>query len=253
MAFRRIRHSFFYRNRDGTSLNQASRDFVVVHYGNSDRATAGMPGFGEFFEAFVSELRESGKRPDLLLFDADYHAKEIETEDVTEWDLARLRQVAQAAFGAIEVRSSKYLALTYANVKKRMLEEHPKYKGRTQQSFTVKFEDIAVARRWIEYHGVPLFYAQVFFDSAYGISFEGILRALDTGKFTVEKNRRNQEKPTFHITVDQGFLISRFQEVPTEFESKMVVFPDGRIAVRAQPIGGSAPIEPDAIRQILGR
>ena len=63
-------------------------------------------------------------------------------------------------------------------------------------SITPKLEDIALVSRWIQRYGVPHYYLQVFFDKAYVISFEDILRTVsDSGKegdaFHVEQDVKN--------------------------------------------------------------
>ena len=66
-------------------------------------------------------------------------------------------------------------------------------------SITPKVEDIALVNRWIQKYNVPHYYLQVFFDCAYVISFEDILKiASDYTKesvdFSIEKDVKNQGK-----------------------------------------------------------
>lgn len=71
-------------------------------------------------------------------------------------------------------------------------------------SITPKIEDLKVVYTWIQRYNVPHFYVQVFFDQAYGISYENILNFLNSpdeeGKsYTIEKDVKNQFKTTIKI------------------------------------------------------
>ena len=82
-------------------------------------------------------------------------------------------------------------------------------------SITPKVEDIALVNRWIQTFGVPHFYLQVFFDKAYVIPFEDILKITADPKnedmvFSVERDVQNQGKTTIKINVQVGKeIISR--------------------------------------------
>ncbi len=75
---------------------------------------------------------------------------------------------------------------------------------RTFLSITPKVEDLKVVYTWIKKYNVPHYYVQVFFDKAYGISFEKILRLisrpdLEGIDFFIESDTKNQNKTTIKI------------------------------------------------------
>jgi hypothetical protein len=58
------------------------------------------------------------------------------------------------AIAAVEVRSSKFDALTYMAIRKQQ-RAAGKTTGRETPSFTVKVEDLVIVYRWLERHHVP--------------------------------------------------------------------------------------------------
>ena len=75
---------------------------------------------------------------------------------------------------------------------------------RTFLSITPKVEDLKVVYTWIQKYNVPHYYIQVFFDKAYGISFEKILTlignpALEGKNYFIEADVKNQGKTTIKI------------------------------------------------------
>lgn len=76
-------------------------------------------------------------------------------------------------------------------------------------SITPKLEDISLVNRWIQHYGVRHFYLQVFFDKAYVIAFEEILKTCSDPKregtaFSVERDVKNQQKTTIKIDIRVG-------------------------------------------------
>ena len=75
---------------------------------------------------------------------------------------------------------------------------------RTFLSITPKVEDLKVVYKWISKYNVPHYYVQVFFDKAYGISFERILSLisdsdLEGKEYFIESDVKNQNKTTIKI------------------------------------------------------
>jgi hypothetical protein len=103
---------------------------------------AGHPEFKGRYVAGLEETRRFGKRPDLLLFPSD---AAIEA-DVSERSQAQTDSLVKEAVAAIEVRSSKYDALTYISVRKQQ-RASGKSTGRETPSFTVKVEDLVIVYR----------------------------------------------------------------------------------------------------------
>ena len=220
------------------ALTLTMEDYRIVKYGNSDQIIAGQPDFKTFYESYQQELSATGKRLDLLIFRHEKYDDKWNF-DISAFPVSELPMIAHDAACGIEVRSSKYLALEYMKIRK----DAGKKSGRQAPSFTIKLEDLRIVRRWILAHQVPHFYVQVFLDSAYIISFREILKLLVEGPkdVTLERNTRNQDKPTFHIPITHGIQIGVFEELP-EFEAN-VQNKGGRLEAYVKPTGGVMKID----------
>lgn len=100
-------------------------------------------------------------------------------------------------------------------------------KKRDYLSIIPKVEDLKVVYNWIKRYGVPHYYVQVFFDSAYGISFLNILEYLsekDNGKeyYSIEsRDAKNQNKTTVKINTRHCNRVLSDVKMPnTQSESK---------------------------------
>ena len=85
-------------------------------------------------------------------------------------------------------------------------------------SITPKLEDIALVNRWIRTFGVRHYYLQVFFDKAYLISFEDILKTVSDPSAegvssSIEEDLKNQRKTTLDIPAS-GSPIPRAEMKP---------------------------------------
>ncbi|MEK6540614.1 MAG: AccI family restriction endonuclease [Pseudomonadota bacterium] len=219
-------------------------DRTIVRYGDSDTIAAGEEGFRNFYLSRLDDVRQYGKRPDLLMFastDIPTDASGIGTE--------ALMGQARLASCAIEVRSSKFEAQKYMQA--RTEEWAQGRRGiRMSPSFTVKVEDLIIVHRWLRHHAVPQFYVQVFFDSAYCISVLDIFAALrDRNDITIEKNANNQLKATIHIPITQGVKIGVINPIP-EFQVKERVTRLGRHDAYVEPVGGQLTLDPEQIRTV---
>jgi len=97
------------------ALVRAMPEWKVVQYGSTDRIAAGHPEFKTRYLAGLEETRRFGKRPDLLLFPGGASVE----ADVSERSHADTESLVKQAVAAVEVRSSKFEALTYIAVCKR--------------------------------------------------------------------------------------------------------------------------------------
>jgi len=222
------------------ALNDSLTEYRAIKYGRSGKLIAGDPGFKEFFIDYHEEVSMNGKRPDILLFSLDRFMSLGIPEDISDFEWRDLPIIANKADVAIEIRSSKYNALKYEKVKGK------------PQSFTPKLEDLAIVMRWIIKHQVPLYYAQVFFDSVFLISFERILQVIiDTGTNLINQFQRNQAKSTFYIPLTEGKRIGTFTIKPT-WEGRVRETEDGRIEPYVSPIGGKLEIIVSNLREYIG-
>ena len=156
----------------------------------------------------------------------------------------------RSALAAIEVRSSKFEALTYMEVRKADRRRGVS-SARQTPSFTVKVEDLKIVYRWIERYEVPQTYCQVFFDVVYAINFLDIFKiiASDEG-FAIERPAKSQEKSTIMIPITHGMCIGKFSELPT-FEARQRVTRLGRHDAFVVPVGGSLQIDVSSLRSVL--
>jgi AccI restriction endonuclease len=225
-------------------------DLVVTHYGAADDLQAGDDGFKAFYEAQVKEVRQHGKRPDLLVFASG--------TDVPASIAGLTRETRDAwvprARAAIEVRSSKFKALQYMQVKaERGVTMSKSSVGKLCPSFTVKVEDLAILYRWVERHGVLQAYFQVFFDSCHAISVAQILELIEQwpSGMALERPRNSQGKPTILIPITLGIQVGQMREAP-RFSAEVRETELGRVDAFVVPQGGALSFDRRALAQVLG-
>lgn len=228
------------------ALRPVSPDWKIVHYGNTDRIAAGHPEFKARYLAGIEETRQFGKRPDLLILPGHVAAP----DDISELSHEDSDVFVQQAFASIEVRSSKFEALTYMCVRRQQREAG----GRTARetpSFTVKVEDLVIVYRWLERYGVMQSYCQVFFDSIFAINFLDIFSTIAGGAgFTIETPAKSQEKATIMIPITRGAQIGTATELP-RFEAEHRVTELGRHDAFVVPCGGGFLLDAEAARRVL--
>lgn len=100
-------------------------------------------------------------------------------------------------------------------------------------SITPKVEDLKVVYNWIKRYNVPHYYLQVFFDKAYGISYEDILRLicnedLEGKDYFIESDVKNQNKTTIKIKADKGNNVLSKVDLPNH-NSRMKELGRGRL------------------------
>ncbi|MBI5383558.1 MAG: AccI family restriction endonuclease [Verrucomicrobia bacterium] len=228
------------------ALARALPEWKVVQYGGTDRIAAGHPEFKTRYVAGLEETRQFGKRPDLLLFPVSAFV----TADLSKLSHADAEPLANQAVAAVEVRSSKFEALTYIAVRKSQRDSGKKT-GRETPSFTVKVEDLVIVYRWLERHRVPQSYCQVFFDSVFAINFLDIFATIGSGSgFTIETPEKSQEKATIMIPITSGAQIGRATSIPT-FAAEHRVTELGRHDAYVVPQGGGFELDAAATKRVL--
>lgn len=228
------------------ALRVAFPDLTVTQYGNTDRIAAGHPDFKRRYLAGLEETRLLGKRPDLLLFPSAAGCD----PDISERPQAETEPTVQKAVAAIEVRSSKFEALTYMATRQRQRDEGNST-GRETPSFTVKVEDLVIVYRWLERNKVSQAYCQVFFDSIFAVNFRDIFATIARGEdFTIETPAKSQEKATIMIPITAGLKVGKGTSLPT-FAAEHRVTALGRHDAYVVPQGGGFVLDPANMRQIL--
>jgi len=228
------------------AVNATIPQLKAVQYGNSDRMAAGEAGFKEFYLAGVEETRLHGKRPDLLLFSA----QEDVPAALSSSNHADALPFVKKAVAAIEVRSSKFDALTYMKVRKQQ-RAAGKTVTRETPSFTVKVEDLLIVYRWLEQNKLPQSYCQVFFDTVYAINFLEIFRIIASGDgFKIERPKNSQEKSTIFIPITSGLQVGRSTGAPT-FTAEHHVTQLGRHDAYVVPQGGGFELDAATMMKVL--
>lgn len=225
---------------------RACPECKVSQYGDTNRIAAGHPDFKASYLAGLEQTRLFGKRPDLLLF-----PKALSVDaDLSLRNHAETDALVKQAIAAIEVRSSKFEALTYMAVRKRQ-RDAGKTSARETPSFTVKVEDLVIVYRWLERHHVSESYCQVFFDSVFAINFLDIFGIVARGSgFTIETPEKSQEKATIMIPITSGTQIGRAISMPT-FAAEHRVTELGRHDAYVVPQGGGFELDAAATRKVL--
>src|SRR5436190_17255260 len=95
------------------AIVRAFPEWLVVQYGDTNRIAAGHPEFRASYLAGLEGTRQFGKRPDLLLFPANASVN----ADLSMRSHSQCEPLLKQAVAAIEVRSSKFDALTYMAVR----------------------------------------------------------------------------------------------------------------------------------------
>ncbi len=228
------------------ALRPVFSDLKVVQYGNTDRIAAGHPEFKAKYLAGIEETRRFGKRPDLLILPS--HVALL--DDISELSHADSDAFVNEAITSIEVRSSKFEALTYMRVRQQQ-REAGNNRARETPSFTVKVEDLIIVYRWLERYGVVQSYCQVFFDSIFAINFLDIFSIISSGSgFTIETPAKSQEKATIMIPITSGAKIGIATELP-RFEAEHRVTELGRHDAFVVPCGGGFSLDAGAARRVL--
>lgn len=229
-----------------TAFVRALPEWKTVQYGSTDRIAAGHSEFKTRYLAGLEETRQFGKRPDLLFFPAGASVD----ADVSERSHADTESLVKQSVAAVEVRSSKFEALTYIAVRKRQ-REAGKSTGRETPSFTVKVEDLVIVYRWLDRHRVPQSYCQVFFDSVFAINFLDIFTTIGSGNcFTIETPKKSQEKATIMIPITIGTQIGHANAIPT-FAAEHRVTELGRHDAYVIPQGGGFELDAEAAKKVL--
>lgn len=99
------------------NFNQQQTQWWAVKYGRSEDLVAGEPGFDEYYRSYQEELKEIGKRPDVLVFQRPAFLAEFDQMvDISTLPRERLDNWVARAIWAIEVRSSAFLSRKYEGV-----------------------------------------------------------------------------------------------------------------------------------------
>jgi hypothetical protein len=226
------------------AINEQIPEVVAYRYGRADDTVAGETGFEKFFNLYYDELEDIGKRPDLILFRSAERPRPC--GDLHALAAREIQGTVRRGVAGLEVRSSSFVALPRLDAAQ----------GRRPLSYTPKVEDLHVIFQWIENHGVPHHFVQVFFDSAWILPFERVLRIIgdpenERTRFSIERDQRNQFKTTIHIPIIEGTCITKSVERPAHSSASRELS-SGRVLFYVRFSGGKLSLDRTALLRVLG-
>ena len=228
------------------AIRRAMPSCKVVHYGESSTIAAGDEGFKEFYLERWREVGLYGKRPDLLVMPEYINCE----QDVSGMKTLELMDIVKKADFSIEVRSSKFEALTYMKVRQEEYGTTGKKPSQMTPSFTVKIEDLLIVYRWLSRHHCPQLYCQVFFDSIYAINFLNIFRIIASGTgFKIETPAKSQLKSTIMLPITFGKKVADFTKPPS-FEAELKITRLGRHDAFVKPVGGDVKLDHNSLLEV---
>lgn len=235
-----------------SALRATCEEWQISHFGETNSIAAGHQDFKNHYLKGLEEVRLHGKRPDLLLFNKYRTPGVAENLSILEFD--EIDQIANCAIGSIEVRSSKFDALTYMAVRTKQREAGKK-SSRDAPSFTVKVEDLVIVYRWLERKKIPQAYFQVFFDSVFAINVLDIFSLIGDGLnlkngIVIETPANSQEKATIMIPITFGIQVGTVTTAP-EFAAEHKITELGRHDAYVKPVGGSLVLDAAAVRKVM--
>lgn len=127
---------------------------------------------------------------------------------------------------------------------------------RTFLSITPKVEDIKVVYNWVKKYNVPHYYVQVFFDKAYGISYERILNLISQPElegidYFLESDVKNQNKTTIKIHANSEENVLEKVVLPEHF-SQMKELGRGRLLFYVKFKDSMSSINTEAFKRLFG-
>lgn len=127
---------------------------------------------------------------------------------------------------------------------------------RTFLSITPKVEDLKVVYNWVKKYNVPHYYIQVFFDKAYGISFEKILKLISDPElegvdYFLESDVKNQNKTTIKIHANSEENVLEKVSLPEHY-SQMKELGRGRLLFFVKFKDSFSTLNVQAFKNLLG-
>ncbi len=127
---------------------------------------------------------------------------------------------------------------------------------RNSLSITPKVEDLKVVHKWIMTYDVPHFYAQVFFDKIYGISFKQIMELVsdpnkEDEKYFIEQDSKNQNKTTIKIPAQDCICLAQTVSEPYHTSVRKELN-KGRLLFYVKFDGGQAILDNREFEELFG-
>lgn len=233
------------------ALRKSVNEWSVSHFGSTDSIAAGHVDFKNHYLSGLEEVRKYGKRPDLLIFEK-FKVKDV-PENLSLQPFATIDLFADRALASVEVRSSKFEALRYMEVRRKQRETGTAT-AREAPSFTVKVEDLVIVYRWLERKRIPQAYFQVFFDSVFAINVLDIFKLI--GKWekgsgiVIETPAKSQQKATIMIPITFGTQVGTLTTLP-QFAVEHKVTELGRHDAYVKPVDGALNLNAATLKSVL--
>jgi hypothetical protein len=110
---------------------------------------------------------------------------------------------------------------------------------------------LVIVYRWLERHGVPQTYCQVFFDSIFAINFLDIFARIASGKgYAIETPAKSQEKATIMVPITHGVQVGIATELPS-FAAEHRITALGRHDAYVVPQGGGFVLDAEKMRPVI--
>jgi hypothetical protein len=209
--------------------------YLAVPYGPSrgDPIERDFSGWTRFFEEYQRRLETQGKRPDLLVFERSVSKNNEAVYKLQDMDDRSSGQIASSCIVALEVETSLWKA------KKALL-------SGTELSFTIKEEDMERLTQWQRTYKKRLLIVQVFYDSAYAISYDTIKESIAHGVTKKAKKDRKTGKLTFKTPLSIGVEFALLVEPPS-VSSTVLESDKGMIMAYASFRGGRFNLTPQGL------
>ncbi len=248
------------------AINKTNK-FYFIPYGPSGTApTDDVRAFELYFERLEAAGLGKIKRPDLLLFkisDKPFVDKflvgiggEGELPFIRE---DKLQPLISKAIIAVECENSLWVAEkmpdynTPMKAQKRLGGKLGLSKTAVLPTVIIKEEDRVPLGKWEKQHKIPIHVWHVFFDKAYGLSFDEAERLVSEGLILPTEQifqapggattRKAIYKYYYHYAYPLGIATERPKLIPAYIEDK-----NGHILPYVKFEGGSLEITPDAIK-----
>lgn len=243
-----------------------TKEFYAIAYGPSGTApTDDVRAFELYFERLEAAGLGKIKRPDLLLFKIAHKSfvdKFLEgiggEEELPFIRESELQGLIQKAVIAIECENSLWVAekMPAYNLpmkpQKRLGGKLGLAKTAVLPTVIIKEEDRSPLSKWQDENKIPIHFWHVFFDRAYGLSFEEAERLVGEG--FIEPTTQTFQAPGgattkkviykyyYHYAYPLGISIERPNLIPAYIEDK-----NGHILPYVKFEGGTLEIIPDAL------
>lgn len=244
-----------------------TNQFYAIPYGPSGTApTDDVRAFELYFERLEAAGLGNIKRPDLLVFKiadkqfVDKFLAEIGGEEelpfITE---DKLQDLVSKALIAVECENSLWVAekMPFYNVpmkaQKRLGGKMGLAKNAVLPTVIIKEEDRIPLSKWQEQNKIPIHVWHVFFDRAFGLSFDEAQRLVADGLILPTEQvfqapggattKKTIYKYYYHYAYPLGIANERPKLIPAYIEDK-----NGHILPYVKFEGGSLEFTPDAIK-----